>query len=233
MAKNRTLLPGIAVSLLLHAGLIALLAAPSRPGPQPDTRRMMVWLTPRAVPPAPAKPAAAAPVIAPVSGPVIASARRPPPVTPERARQPDATAPNAATEQRPAMTVVPAAPPATAPAPASGHATAQAGATADPSLPADPFAPAAAPVQGKFDVNAAMKSARKLATAKSTKDDPPVAQIYDKPLYGPPSDTPLGSAVGRTARADCKSVASGAGILALVILPVMILTDKKDSGCKW
>jgi hypothetical protein len=78
-----------------------------------------------------------------------------------------------------------------------------------------------------------MKSARKLATAKSTKDDPAVAQIYDKPLYGLPSDTPAGTAVGRTARADCKSVAAGTGILALVILPVMILTDKKDSGCKW
>lgn len=229
MAKNRTLLPGIAVSLLLHAGLIALLAAPSRPGPQPDTRRMMVWLTPRAVPPAPAKAAATAPEAAPVIAPVIASAGRPAPVTPKRARQPDAAAPDAATEQRPGMAVAPAAPPA----PASGHATAQAGATADPSLPADPFAPAIAPVQGKFDVNAAMKSARKLATAKSTKDGPPVAQIYDKPLYGLPSDSPLGSAVGKTARADCKSVASGTGILALVILPVLILTDKKDSGCKW
>lgn len=229
MAKNRTLLPGIAVSLLLHAGLIALLATPSRPAPQPDTRRIMVWLTPRAVPPAPAKAEATAPQPAPAIAPVIASAGRPAPVTPKRARQPDVAAPDATTEQPPGMAVVPAAPPA----PASGHATAQAGATADPSLPADPFAPATAPAQGKFDVNAAMKSARKLATAKSTKDDPPVAQIYDKPLYGLPSDTPLGSAVARTARADCKSVASGAGILALVILPVMILTDKKDSGCKW
>ena len=100
-------------------------------------------------------------------------------------------------------------------------------------IPADPFAAAPAPVKGKFDVNAAMKSARKLATAKSTRDDPPVAQIYDKPLYGLPSDTPLGTAVGRTARADCKAVAQGTGILALIIVPVMILTDKKDSGCKW
>ncbi|KQX01512.1 hypothetical protein ASC94_02520 [Massilia sp. Root418] len=113
------------------------------------------------------------------------------------------------------------------PAPASAPAAAQA------ALPADPFAAAPAPAPGKFDVNAAMKSARKLATAKSTKDDPAVAQIYDKPLYGPPSDTPLGKSVANTARADCKNVAAGTGLLALVILPVMILTDKKDSGCKW
>jgi len=222
MAEHRKLLPGIAV-LLLHAGLIALLAAPIRPEPRPDTRRMLVWLTPPAVPPARPKAAATAPEAAPAIAPAIASTRRPVRATPSRARQPDAAKPAASAEQQPAMAVVPAAPPA----PASDHAT------ADPRLPADPFAPATTPVQGKFDVNAAMESARKLATAKSTKGDPAVAQIQDKPLYGRASDTPLGSAVHRTARPDCKNIASGAGILALVILPAMILTDKKDSGCKW
>lgn len=218
MANNRTLLPGIAVSLLLHAGLIAMLAAPNPPEPRPDARRMLVWLTPKAAPPAVA---------------VAATPRRPPvaPATPSRARQPASANPAAATAQRPPMAVVPAAPPVVAPA--SAQASAQADAVAGAGLPADPFAPPAAPVQGKFDVNAAMKSARTLATAKSTKDDPPVAQIYDKPLYGLPSDTPLGSAVSRTARPDCKNIASGTGLLALVIVPVMILTDKKDSGCKW
>ena len=221
MANNRTLLPGIAVSLLLHAALIAMIAVPGRrhPQPQPDLRRMMVWLTPPAVAAAPkpaSAPATAAATVAPVS-----ATRRPSP--PRSLAQGPGSAgpaePAASAEQPSALAEAAAIPPATA--------------QAAPSLPDDPFAPAATPVQGKFDANAAMKSARKLATAKSTKDDPAVAQIYDKPLYGPPSDTPLGSAVGRTARGDCKSVASGTGILALIIVPVMILTDKKDSGCKW
>lgn len=222
MARNRTLLPGIAVSLLLHAGLIALFAAPKRPAPQPDTRRTLVWITPRAVPPAtaivPSQPDRPEPAVAARRDRAQQAQALQPPV---RARHPAADEPAAKAEQPPAMAVLPA----TAPE--------QAAAPADARLPADPFAPAATPVPGKFDANAAMKSARKLATAKATKDDPAVAQLYDKPLYGPPADTPLGTAVGRTARADCKNAAAGAGILALVILPVMILTDKKDSGCKW
>jgi hypothetical protein len=104
----------------------------------------------------------------------------------------------------------------------------------DPLLPADPFASTpVSPEPSRFDKHAALKAARKLATAKSTRDDPAVAQIYDKPLYGLPTDTPTGQAVARTARGDCKNVASGTGILALVIVPLMILTDKKDAGCKW
>jgi hypothetical protein len=231
MAQNRTLLPGIAISLLLHAGLIVMVTAPKRPQPQPqlDTRRMLVWLTPPALPPM-ANPAEQA---QPVPGAVAAAA----PLR-ERARPgPAQRAPQTANADSTAATASATAPlaagttAASISAPAEGPAPAHA--SADARLPADPFAAAPAPVPGKFDVNAAMKSARKLATAKSTKDDPAVAQIYDKPLYGLPSDTPAGTAVGRTARADCKSVAAGTGILALVILPVMILTDKKDSGCKW
>ncbi|KQV82342.1 hypothetical protein ASD15_09885 [Massilia sp. Root351] len=217
MAKNRTLLPGIAVSLLLHAGLIAMMAAPVHRERPPDPRRMMVWLTPPAALPS------SQPVGTPVPAAAPETATRRAPLPPPRLSQ----RPGSAVRAQSAAPVE--QPSAVAHSGATPPATAQAG----PSLPADPFAPAAAPVQGKFDVSAAMKSARKLATAKSTKDDPPVAQIYDKPLYGPPSDTPLGSAVGRTARADCKDVASGTGILALIIVPVMILTDKKDSGCKW
>jgi hypothetical protein len=225
MANSRTLLPGIAISLLLHAGLIAMVTAPKRPQPQTqlDARRMLVWLTPPALPPmaAPAEQAQPAPGEVAAAAPLRKRAR------PEPAQRPPRTA-NAGGS---AVTVATTAPAAASPPAAEGPAPAPA--TTDARLPADPFAAAPAPVPGKFDVNAAMKSARKLATAKSTKDDPAVAQIYDKPLYGLPSDTPAGTAVGRTARADCKSVAAGTGILALVILPVMILTDKKDSGCKW
>jgi hypothetical protein len=227
MAQNRTLLPGIAISLLLHAGLIVMVTAPKRPQPQPqlDTRRMLVWLTPPALPPMAVPAEQAQP--APGAMAAVATLReRARPVPAQRAPQTANADSTAATAPLAAGTTA-----ASLPAPAEGPARAHA--SADARLPADPFAAAPAPVPGKFDVNAAMKSARKLATAKSTKDDPAVAQIYDKPLYGLPSDTPAGTAVGRTARADCKSVAAGTGILALVILPIMILTDKKDSGCKW
>ena len=132
------------------------------------------------------------------------------------------------------MAITPPQRPATREAPAAAPSTEAVNIAQKPvDIPPDPFASPSASVKGKLDVNAAMKSARKLATAKSTKDDPPVAQIYDKPLYGMPSDTPLGTAVARTARADCKTAAAGTGILALIIIPAMILTDKKDSGCKW
>ena len=216
MKKNRTLLAGCAISALLHAGLLSVINIRQQQAPAQDNRRTTVWLLPStsALPPLSASDSVAPPAAAPAMRRALAPAGR--------ARSPGASEPTAAAEQQPALAVLPAAP-------ATEHAATETGA----SLPADPFAPAATPVPGKFDANAAMKSARKLATAKATRDDPAVAQLYDKPLYGPPADTPLGTAVGRTARADCKNAAAGARILALVILPVMILTDKKDSGCKW
>ena len=236
MATNRTLLLGIAISLLLHAGLLAMLvrpAAPPAPTAVPDQRRMTVWLT---LPPKPsATPVAVLPVPAvPAFTPPLAA--RPPERKrePKQERQPIPAPARAPIEDDRAIAAG-AAPPSPA-APTVTMLPAPAGARAEPSLPADPFAAAPAPAagqKGQFDVNAAMKSARKLATAKSTRDDPPVAQIYDKPLYGPPTDTPLGKAVARTARSDCKDVAAGTGLLALIIVPAMILTDKKDSGCKW
>lgn len=226
MAKNRTLLPGVLVSLLLHMLLIAMFTAPSHHAPQLDSRRMMVWLS------LPAQP------VAPITQPEAVASVRPPkaaaikPLAPQRNKQP---AESVATAQPRAQTEQPIQPPSQPQAQTAATATAQpqAPANAEVRLPADPFAAAPAAAQGNFDVNAAMKSARKLATAKSTKGDPPVAQIYDKPLYGLPGDTPLGNSVARTARGDCKTAAAGTGILALIIVPVMILTDKKDSGCKW
>lgn len=209
MKRDRKLLAGAAVSLLLHAGLLFTLNAPTHKEPLPDARRMMVWLMPK-------------PLAAPVPPPALI----PPDATilPRRMRKPPPTD----------MAITPPQPPATREAPAAAPSTEAVNIAQKPvDIQPDPFASPSASVKGKFDVNAAMKSARKLATAKSTKDDPPVAQIYDKPLYGMPSDTPLGTAVARTARADCKTAAAGTGILALIIIPAMILTDKKDSGCKW
>lgn len=202
---------GVAVSMLLHAALLYMLYAPAYKESAPDARRMMVWLLPKPL----HRPSPPPLLPTPAEAPVVA----------KRTQRPTATA-TTIPQPAPDTSNVVAAPTVIDP---DQHASN----TAD--IPPDPFAPLPPPstAKGKFDVNAAMKSARKLATAKATKDDPAVAQIYDKPLYGLPGDTPLGTAVSRTARGDCKTVASGTGILALIIVPVMILTDKKDSGCKW
>ncbi len=89
---------------------------------------------------------------------------------------------------------------------------------------------AAAP---KFDINLALKSARAFAGARATKDDAAVAQLQDKPINELRSESVGARAIEKAARADCKTVASGAGLLALIAIPVILLTDKKDSGCKW
>jgi hypothetical protein len=96
-----------------------------------------------------------------------------------------------------------------------------------PEKEAEPSAPF------RFNVNMALKSARKFAGEQSSKGDPAVAQLQDKPINDLKTETTLGRAIGRAARPDCKTLASGSGILALVIVPIVVLTDKKDSGCKW
>ena len=42
-------------------------------------------------------------------------------------------------------------------------------------------------------------------------------------------DAQLGRNIANSARADCKTAYAGAGLLA----PLIMLMDKKDSGCKW
>jgi hypothetical protein len=191
----------LALSLLLHAGMLYVLHQPARheqPAARDDTG-LIVWIAPQPSP----------------------SIKEPLPATPPRTRSKQTVA------RRTTTPLAVAEPHQQTPQPTQAPSS-------DPLLPADPFASApASPEPPRFDKNAALKAARKLATAKSTRDDPAVAQIYDKPLYGLPTDTPTGQAVARTARGDCKNVASGTGILALVIVPLMILTDKKDAGCKW
>lgn len=90
--------------------------------------------------------------------------------------------------------------------------------------------PAAPP---RFDRNAALKTAREFAVARSGKSDPAIAQLQDKPINEPRTEAPLARAIGGATRPDCKTMASSSGIFALVIVPYMALKDKKDSGCKW
>ncbi|NHZ43196.1 hypothetical protein [Massilia aquatica] len=78
----------------------------------------------------------------------------------------------------------------------------------------------------QFDLDAARKFAREIAT----KPDPAragmaVAQIPPKPYA---TDTKAARVIAQAKRADCKDGIPG-GLLA----PLVLLLDKKDSGCKW
>ena len=79
----------------------------------------------------------------------------------------------------------------------------------------------------KFDMDAARRTARKMAGERDpSKVGTAVGQIPDKPLQ---TETQLARDIAQGKRGDCRTAYSGAGLLA----PVMMLLDKKDSGCKW
>jgi len=89
--------------------------------------------------------------------------------------------------------------------------------------PADPPA-ADAP---KFDMEAALRTARKMASETDpAKAGTAVGQIPDQPLR---TQTQLARDIASGKRGDCRTAYAGAGLLA----PVLMLLDKKDSGCKW
>ena len=79
----------------------------------------------------------------------------------------------------------------------------------------------------KFDMEAARKTARRMAGERDpSKVGTAVGQIPDKPLQ---TETQLARDIAQGKRGDCRTAYSGAGLLA----PVLMLLDKKDSGCKW
>ena len=115
--------------------------------------------------------------------------------------------------------------PAAATAPAPGPQTI----TVVPALPATPAASPDTFTQEtpKFDMEAARKTARKMAGERDpSKVGTAVGQIPDKPLQ---TETQLARDIAQGKRGDCRTAYSGAGLLA----PVLMLLDKKDSGCKW
>lgn len=104
---------------------------------------------------------------------------------------------------------------------------------AEPSPNAITLAPAATPAETpaaqtpKFDMTAALSTARKVAGERDpSKVGTAVGQIPDKPLQ---TETQLARDIASGKRGDCRTAYAGAGLLA----PVMMLLDKKDSGCKW
>jgi hypothetical protein len=99
-------------------------------------------------------------------------------------------------------------------------------------VPVSPGTPAANPdtytqETPKFDMEAAKRTARKMAGERDpSKVGTAVGQIPDKPLQ---TETQLARDIAQGKRGDCRTAYSGAGLLA----PVLMLLDKKDSGCKW
>lgn len=99
-------------------------------------------------------------------------------------------------------------------------------------VPAAPAMPAANPDTftqdtPKFDMEAARKTARKMAGERDpSRVGTAVGQIPDKPLQ---TETQLARDIAQGKRGDCRTAYAGAGLLA----PVLMLLDKKDSGCKW
>jgi len=194
---------GIAVSLVLHAALIFgyRLAAPTAPEPTQPAKAMTVWLRP-AEPPKP----------------IVAKVEPPPAPKPEPAQPRKRERPQLAERAR-----TPAKAEAEAPAPVTAQAiTLPAPASTAP----DPLHPELQPK--KFDMDAALKTARKEANAKDpARAGLPVAQLDDHPLYPEQRESKLGRDIQGATRPDCRK--GGGGLLA----PLIWMLDKKDSGCKF
>lgn len=199
---RRGIAMGIAVSLLLHLLLIFAyrLAVLKAPAtPELPQKTMTVWL--RAAPPPAPEP------VPPRTEPPQKIVK----VQPDRAPKPtirkrEDTSPAVAAQ-------APAPPQAITLAPPAGE-------------PADPLHPELQPK--KFDMNAALRTARKVAN----EPDParaglPVAQLDQHPLYPERTETQLARDMAGAKRSDCKNTPGG------LLAPLIWLMDKKDSGCKW
>jgi outer membrane biosynthesis protein TonB len=198
---------GVAISLVLHGLLIFgyRLASPTaQPAMERPARTMTVWLQP---------PKPPEPVVAKVEPP-------PKPVQPRKRERVEKR--EVAQSGRPA--------PAASNTPVTSAEPAQAQTQAITLPPAsttpDPLHPEEHPK--KFDMNAALRTARKVANEKDpARAGTPVAQLDDHPLYPEQRETQLARDIGSAKRGDCKN--TGAGLLS----PLIWLMDKKDHGCKW
>jgi hypothetical protein len=149
---------------------------------------------------------------------IVAKVEPPPPPKPTQPRKREKTGQLAARPDKPAPASSQAI---TLPPPATASA---------PSTMPDPLHPEEHPKQ--FDMNAALKTARKVATEKGALQDPAragtaVAQLDDHPLYPEQTASELARKIDGAKRGDCKN--TGAGLLS----PLIWLLDKKDHGCKW
>ena len=197
LPHRRSIALGIAVSLLLHGALIYLWRH-VQPSVPPDT----------------------APRVESIAVWIRPLAAKPPPppvevIKPKREAKPVSKPKLAAARETPAVATAPAASPQAI--------------TVVPASPATPAASADTFTQEtpKFDMEAARKTARKMAGERDpSKVGTAVGQIPDKPLQ---TETQLARDIAQGKRGDCRTAYAGAGLLA----PVLMLLDKKDSGCKW
>jgi len=147
------------------------------------------------------------------------TAKPPPPpvevIKPKREAKPVSKPKRATARETPAAATAPAASPQAI--------------TVVPASPATPAASADTFTQEtpKFDMEAARRTARKVAGERDpSRVGTAVGQIPDKPLQ---TETQLARDIAQGKRGDCRTAYAGAGLLA----PVLMLLDKKDSGCKW
>jgi hypothetical protein len=141
----------------------------------------------------------------------------PPPAPPVEEAAPPETVARPAPRAKPARSRKPrpviAVDPAPAPAQPDPFTVQQAPQAAEPETP-------------RFDREAAHRMARSLANMRDpAKEGTAVGQFPEKPLE---TETRAARAIGAAKRRDCKDGLPG-GLLG----PLLILADKKDSGCKW
>ena len=195
---------GIAVSVVLHALLIFgyRLTSPQAPVELPPREAMTVWLVP---PPRPS-----APVVLKLEPPPVKQAQQresEKKVDVARASKP---APADTAEDKPSQAI-------TLPAPANN-------------LP-DPLYPEQQKQQQakQFDMNAALKTARKVANEKDpARAGLPVAQLDDHPLYPEQTGTELATKMEGAKRKSCLNQPGGN-----LLTPLFWLLEKKDHGCKF
>lgn len=198
--RRSGLVAGLAVSILLHAVLLALWRVPEAPPMPPEARRWAEPLTVRILPPPPPVPAA----------------RVEPP-------EPPAAKPEKAPRQRPAARAERDRPERQEPDSAADTAIAVPAPSAEP-------APAPAESAPKFDPDAARAAARAMANDLDVPSQNWAAEKLKKAREREETENErLGRNIARSARPDCKTAYAGAGLLA----PLLMLMDKKDSGCKW
>ncbi|MBP1205867.1 type IV secretory pathway VirB10-like protein [Duganella sp. 1411] len=193
--------PGMVWGVAVSVVLHALLIFGYRsrtPEAPPPREAMTVWLAPPPKPPAP-----------------VVVELKPPPVEPAHPRErdkkvvrADKPAPKPAAEEAPSQAI-------TLPAPAAN-------------VP-DPLYPQQAQQQAKqFDMNAALKTARKVANEKDpARAGLPVAQLDDHPLYPEQKASELATKMEGAKRKDCLAQPGN------LLTPLFWLLDKKDHGCKF
>ena len=196
---------GIGVSAVLHAMLIFgyRLTSPQAPAELRPREAMTVWLVPPPRPPAP-----------------VVLKLEPPPVKQAQQRERDKKlevaraskpAPAETADEKPSQAIT-----LPAPAPASN-------------LP-DPLYPEQQKQQQakQFDMNAALKTARKVANEKDpARAGLPVAQLDDHPLYPEQTGTELATKMEGAKRKSCLNQPGN------LLTPLFWLLEKKDHGCKF